>query len=108
LPVDWYGRPNSFECPAGTEAGEGWILLPRSTLDALDLNSLYPLTVTCLEQRGVVTAQVQAAALLIVDAVCVSPGLRGDAGAPYLCRLADRRHLYQHIPLDKAYNVVQP
>ena len=60
LPVDWYGKPNSYECPSGVDSGEGWILLPRSTLDALDLDSLHSLTVASLEGSGDVAAQVQA------------------------------------------------
>src|SRR5262249_38324554 len=105
LPCPWYGKPNSFECPAGVLSGTGWLLLSRAALNNLNLNTLYPLIFTSPEQRGIVTNSMTLQNIRAVEADCVTPGRANEPAAGYRVHLADRRHLYRHIPLDRAYNL---
>lgn len=103
LPTDWVGKPNSFRCPLGGEVGRGWILLPRGSIDELDLDAYHDLTFTVriagIQQRVTVKD------LILVRADCLTPGLPLDPAAAYLCEIADRRHVFRWRPVNRAYNI---
>src|SRR5581483_3126753 len=43
LPTDWFGKPNSYRCPRGTQYGEAWLLMRKGDIDALKLDDLQTL-----------------------------------------------------------------
>src|SRR5262245_23924645 len=105
LPLGWVGLPNSYFCPLGVNPGRGWILLLRSQLDRINQNNLYNFYLETYDQARKRVSSVTHRNLLFVKAQCLTPGAADDTKSAYLCELADRRHLYTTIPIDKAYNV---
>lgn len=107
--------PNSWTNPRGITSGQGWILLTRASLDAIFTDDSdqdeFDLTFSLdpKEVAGLTVAETQAATqslLHIVQATCVSAGLRDDPNCAYLVELADRRRLARLAPIDAAYNVL--
>lgn len=97
---NWWGKVNSFRCPAGREPGQGWLLMHRGDLDALDTNAAQDLV---LQYAQTVTLK----SLVVVGATCVSPFALGNGQPAYLVEVADWRYLLANFgtPADKAYNV---
>ena len=97
---NWWGKVNSFRCPAGAEPGKGWLLLHRGDLDALNLNTTHDLV---LEYNRQVTVK----SLLVLHAECITPRELDNTQSAYVVEVADTRHLLKSFsPLvDKAYNV---
>ena len=101
LPTDgWFGKANSFRCPAGPATGRGWLLLSRKSLDTLDLNQPQTLTFAVGGQPPVTLA-----AVWVLRADNATPGWRGDKQASYVVEIVDRRHFLAQVPLDRGYNV---
>lgn len=107
LSIAWWGLPNAFICPLGTEPGEGWLLMARSSLQKIDpaltFAGLYPLVFQTAIVEGPQVPPVTLQNLVILGADAVTPGARGDQAA-YLVRVADRRHLAARTTVDSAYN----
>lgn len=123
LPVDWFGRPNSWACATGCRSGVGWILLPRSSLVALgviaaDGSAASGQSVPRDLVMGVDAGELSGAAkgtfsvthrgLHVVRAENITPGLRGDDAACYLVELADRRRIARLALVNTSYNVRKP
>lgn len=102
--TSWADKANSFSCPLGHIPGKGWILLLRSALDQLDLNTKYDLTFENIEtSEKVVIKQ-----LLITKAVCLTPGITQDPNASYLVEVIDRRWSAMNKPIEIQINILAP
>jgi len=93
--------PNHFRNTLGVESGTGEILLLRSDLEALDLNTTHDLSFFdgTTKTRSTITT------LHVVRAECLSPGAPADLGAVYRVQLADSRRRWPLKVLDAAYNL---
>jgi hypothetical protein len=110
VPVDsWWGLPNQWCDVQGVQSGQGWLLLPRSALDVLDLDADHDLTFSLdaseIQGPPLPTLTVVHRSLHVVLATSASPGMRGDPNEPFLVELADRRRILHAVPIDGAYNV---
>ncbi len=123
LPTDWAnlptgednspratGRPNNFYFGLGARAGEGWILLSRQALRAIDsqgnFTGAYDLVFSSDVQPGMgpETQEVRLKNLVILKADCLTPGARDQDESAYLVHVADRRHLINRVVVDVGYN----
>lgn len=102
LPVDWFGKPNSFIIPEGRGPGYGWILLTKGQLDDLDLTKDHTLT---FNDDTTANPPRKLQKITILRAKCLTPGYSGDPNATFLCDVVDRRFFLAKIPVDKAFNL---
>lgn len=99
LPTDpWFGRANSFQCPAGMDHGRGYLLMAKGDLDRLTFSRNYDLVFAY-------DSKVTLKNLLVVSVHCVTPGNAGSDDAAFLVEVADRRLLAKNSAIDAAYNV---
>lgn len=104
-------RANSFYCPVGRWPSRGWILMARGEYDLLtdkystalrlDIgDTAAPDNVLPLEKLSIVQAQ------------CVTSGLKADLSAIYLVEITDARGILQNewvkFPLTASYNIRVP
>ncbi len=101
-PRDWMGKANSYECPIGSDAGEGWALITREELDKLDIDASHKMKF----DDGKTSAEIQA--LYIVRAHAVTLIFDSDKKAAYLVELADKRRIAEMSHVNAQYNVRMP
>lgn len=88
LPLNFWGRANSYSCPLGSAAGVAWFLLLRRQLDKIAQESF--VSATFRSARGDITIP----KLLFVRATCIAKGPEDrDPNAPYLAQYLDKRHV---------------
>jgi len=113
LDTSWLGRANSYRCPIGAKPGQGWVLMSRLDYGLLEEDGLHDLAFALApgEISGVRNLPrgyrdgLTIKSLLVVGTASLTPGLRGDGGEVLLLQLADRRWLYQNLPINLSYNV---
>ncbi len=104
FPADFWGRANSIFLPIGFEPGTAYLVIPRSTMDALDVNALH--TITWTMDRAGSTRHNEFKYWTICDARAI--GIDGDSKAAYLLTLRDNRCRMTKAIIDAAYNVSTP
>ncbi len=97
----WYGKANSYRNTLRAVSGRGWILLLRSDLDKLGIDTKADLVFSGDQNKATLTLK----NLHAVKAGVICPGKRDAADGACWVEIADRRRLLQAIPIDKAYNV---
>lgn len=103
LPLDFWGRANSYVCPRGKDPGTAWLLMLRATVNALNYTDFKPLLFR--SPQGEVTL----GKLRFVRATCMSAGpTTTDTNAAYLLELADKRRWLSMSTAVKQYNVRCP
>lgn len=103
LPIDWWGKANTFRNPLGPEPGRGWLLLRKEQVDELNTS---PARFTLQFDSGDPEQEsLKLKDIVFVRGTCLSPGWRGDKLAPYLVEVADVRILFRWVTIDKAYNL---
>lgn len=102
LPIEpWWGKANSFRCPLGGTPGSGVVLMRRADLEALDLNSSWPLAF-----QGPDGTRFTFARLTVRVARSAVPGREGDPDEPFWVELVDRRWLFREFRFTAgSYNV---
>jgi len=103
--TSWSEKANSFANPLGSMPGKGWILMLRRDLNQLDINTRYDLTFSNLSDS---LEKITIKKLLIVKAVCLTPGKAGDENSCYLVELIDSRWSARNKPLDFQINILAP
>lgn len=111
LPIDsWWGKPNSFTNPLGGKPGQGWLLISRANLNAINLNASHNLVMSLdkTEVAGAASGQSWSVTHknlhIASEPVCITPGLRDDEKACYLVEIADKRRLCRQTLMNWAYN----
>ncbi len=100
-PLTPWGAANSYRNRLGGASGRGWILLLRSDLDSLGIDTKADLVFSGDQNKATLTLR----SLHIVKAGVICPGQRGDGDGACWAEIADRRRLLRAIPIDKAYNL---
>lgn len=105
FPADFWGAANSIHVAIGFEPGVAYLVVPRTTMDALDVNNLHAITWT-MNRAG--TSHTNTYSYwTICDAKAV--GIDGDSKSAYLLTLRDFRCLMKKSKvINKAYNVSTP
>jgi hypothetical protein len=99
-PIDFWKRANSYTCPTGKESGSCWLVLPRSTFDAMASNDAHRLVVESeLHTFAVPSLYMYRTAATAQD---------GDGKAAYLVELRDKRQILKMASINKQYNVKMP
>jgi len=105
FPADFWGRANSIHVKIGFEPGVAYLVVPRSTMDNLDVNGLHSIVWTMAR------AQVPVANTYNYWTICDARavGVDGDLKAAYLLTLVDNRaRMKKSKIINKAYNVSTP
>lgn len=108
--VPYLARANSFYASNGATPSRGWVLLRRADLNALNLFAAN----LQLHLSGFIAGVPELVLynLSVVQARCVSAGLKGDKDAVYLVELCDGQGLlyspWFSFPLEASYNVRAP
>mgnify|MGYP007100061961 CR=1 FL=1 len=88
LPLDFWQRCNSYECPRGPEPGKAHFLLLRKDLDAINKNTF----VEAIFRSDQATVTIPK--LLFSKATCMSAGISPtDQDAAYWAEFVDSRHV---------------
>jgi len=108
VPESFY-RANSYQNPLGGEPGEGYCILSRKDIDALDKNAVHEF----IADADLGTAsKLECAEVIFIKATRLIPGEPGDPKAPYLVHFADRRWELKNPRFvqacDASYNVPLP
>lgn len=109
--ASWWGKANAYRCPVGCRPGQGWLLMARKHFDALTADGLHDLVFRVHPQElsgprpTGWQSEVRLLSLLPVGTACLTPGLRRDDNEVLLVQLADRRWLYQNVPVELTFNV---
>lgn len=98
--ASFWGLVNSIHLPAGQRPGSAWFLMTREAGDELDKNE--PVDITCTHEGGTTTWK----NYYPVRSIIV--GKDGDAKAPVLVELQDKRSVLALTAANKEYNVRIP
>lgn len=101
-------KANSYHCPLGFDWGIGHILLLRSSLDKLDINTQYNLEFGLIDINNQIISSEIFLDLLILKAICITPGFENDPDALYYCELVDKRYLAKDVDINFQCNVIAP
>lgn len=105
FPADFWGRANSIHVAIGFEPGVAYLVVPRATMNALNVNSLHTITWT-MNRAGTSTTNTYSY-WTICDAKAV--GIDGDSKSAYLLTLRDFRCLMKKSTvINNGYNVSTP
>jgi hypothetical protein len=86
ISTEFWGLANSYRCPRGKAAGYAWLLLRRGDIDSFDINLPQEFKIEANGKKYVTK-------LLVVRALCMTPGAPGDPDGIYLVYAIDRRFL---------------
>jgi hypothetical protein len=100
--TSWASKAISFACPVGPMPGKGYLLLLRRDLDNLDINERHDLVIS--SENGNITIK----NLLIIKAVCLTPGMAGDKNSCYLVEVIDKRWSAKNKPIEIQVNILAP
>lgn len=103
------GKANSYRCPIGEEAGQGWLLMMRQDVEYLarqPTSSSSILQHTLTVQVG--GAQVNLQGLIFVRAFRLIPSESQDRDALYLVEISDLRYLAQRAAINRRFNLRPP
>ncbi len=106
FPADFWGRANSIRLPIGFEPGTAYVVVPRATMDAIDVDALHYLIWQMSRDGGSPYAST-----FYNWTICDAriQGIDGDEKAAYLLTLRDARQLLKHAKLiNQGYNVSVP
>lgn len=98
----WLYKANRFCLPLGRTPGSGQLLMARSSVNKLDLNSWADLVFQSKDDE-----QIKIPRVLVTRCECVTPGVRDDENALMLLEIADRRQSLLQVPVDKGYNLTK-
>ena len=105
FPADFWGRANSIHVKIGFEPGVAHLVVPRTTMDALNVNELHSIVWT-MNRAGTSHTNTYNR-WTICDARAV--GIDGDDKAAYLLTLLDNRaRMKKSKVINKSYNVSTP
>ena len=105
FPADFWGQANSIHVAIGFEPGVAYLVVPRTTMNSLSMDTLHTITWT-MNRAGTSTTNTYNY-WTICDARAV--GIDGDSKSAYLLTLRDFRCLMQKARvINKAYNVSTP
>lgn len=105
FPADFWGLANSVHVPIGFDPGTAYLLVPRSTMLALDADGLH--TLSWSYSRGSAPKVTEWHRWTICDARI--QGIDGDSQASYWLTLRDSRQILQRAKVvNKSYNVTVP
>jgi len=99
----WWGKPNSYYCPRGREAGRAYVLLSRKQAVALSLTAPYDLLFT----YGDTTLRIPELYVLHATAI-YTDSYAPDDSVTYLVELADLRIKFPNTSINEWYNVRNP
>jgi len=101
-PTDFWQRANSYTCGRGEKPGQAWVLMTRKLLDELGRNEFH--TLRFVDGKTIIDIE----NLSIVKSSTMSQSVAGDARAPRLVYLEDKRRQLQYSSINAQYNVRIP